>query len=73
MKSLSERRIAAEDRLNEIEDEIDALKEKIKSLQAEYAAIEPVWQNLMDEEGNELRRLQFDPFAELGAILTPII
>ena len=69
MKSLSERRIAAEDRLGEIENEIEILVKRIETLKAEYASIEPVWKNLSELEDQERRR--FDLFTEVGNATKP--
>ena len=79
MKSLSERRIAAEDRLNEIEDEVEALaqngkagenRDKIRGLLDEYDAILPVWKNLEELETNNSR---MDVFETLAEAVKPII
>ena len=79
MKSLTERRIAAEDRLNEIEDEVEALaqngkagenRDKIRGLLDEYDAILPVWKNLEELETNNSR---MDVFETLAEAVKPII
>ena len=73
MKSLTERRIAAEDRLNEIEDEIEALaqngkagenRDKIRGLLDEYDAILPAWKNMEELETNNSRVDVFETIAE---------
>ena len=79
MKSLTERRIAAENRLREIEDKIEKLacngkggenREEIRGLLEDWEAIGFVWDNLFEEEG---RQNNSSLLPEMGRIFKPAI